>query len=148
MTSTSRTIVVDDVFPHSPQRLWLALTDGDLMTRWLMPPTGFEAVEGARFTFQTTPAGPWDGVIHCEVLEVVPNVRFSYSWKSGDAANVGYGSPLDTVVTFTLAPAEGGTRLRLEHAGFLPRNRTAYDNMSPGWEKAVRKVAGLAGDMN
>ena len=49
-----------------------------------MTPTGFEPVKGKRFTFQTTPGGAWDGVIHCEVLEVIPNERLVFSWKSGN----------------------------------------------------------------
>lgn len=66
-------IVVDEVFPHSPETIWKALTTADLMGRWLMAPTGFEPVEGRRFTYQTKPAGAWDGTIHCKVLEVKPN---------------------------------------------------------------------------
>ena len=43
-------------------------------------------MKGKRFTYQTTPAGAWDGVIHCEVLEVKPNERLVYSWKGGHEA--------------------------------------------------------------
>ncbi|MDB5949533.1 MAG: transcriptional regulator [Massilia sp.] len=34
-------------------------------------------------------------------------------WRGGDASNVGYGSPLDTVVSWTLTKVDNGTRLRL-----------------------------------
>ena len=68
----SQAIVVDEVFPHAPATVWKALTTGNLIARWMMAPRGFEPVPGNRFTFQTTPAGEWDGVIHCQVLEVVP----------------------------------------------------------------------------
>ena len=71
-----------------------------------MAPTGFEPVEGKRFTFQTKPGGDWDGVIHCRVLEVIPNGRLVYAWKGGHEDNIGYGAPLDTVVTWTLTPAK------------------------------------------
>lgn len=145
----TQTILVEDVFPHSREAIWRALTTGELIGRWLMTPTGFEPVEGCQFTFQTTAAGAWDGVIHCRVLEVVPNERFAFAWKGGHAANVGYGSPLDTVVTFTLEAASGGTRLRLAHSGFvLPRNESAYANMSKGWTKVVGTVGALAGDLH
>jgi uncharacterized protein YndB with AHSA1/START domain len=60
-------IVVEEVLPHAPETIWKALTTGELIGRWLhMTPTGFEPVKGKRFTFQTTPAGAWDGVIHCD----------------------------------------------------------------------------------
>ncbi|RDL49234.1 hypothetical protein BLJAPNOD_00331 [Ensifer sp. M14] len=134
-------IVVDEVFPHSPETIWKTLTSGALMSRWMMVPSGFEPVAGNRFTFQTTAAGEWDGVIHCKVLEVRPNERFVYAWKGGHEGNIGYGSRLDTVVTWTLSRVDGGTRLRLVHSGFVtPRNDTAFKNMSQGWTKVLSKI--------
>lgn len=141
-------IVCDEVFPHAPETVWRALTSGELMGRWLgMVPHGFAPVPGARFTYRTTPAGAWDGTILCEVLEVIPRERFAYSWTGGHPDNAGYGSALDTVVTFTLTPAEGGTRLRLVHSGFvLPTNETAYRNMSGGWNKVLGRIGEVAGE--
>jgi uncharacterized protein YndB with AHSA1/START domain len=141
----TQAIVVDEVFPHRAETLWRTLTDGALMGRWMMAPSGFSAVEGTRFTFQTTPAGPWDGVIRCQVLEVVPLERLSYSWAGGHESNAGYGSRLDTIVTWFLEPQEEGTRLRLVHAGFvLPTNETAFRNMSEGWHKVLPRLRPLA----
>ena len=142
-------IVVDEVFPHAPETIWRTLTSGKLMGRWLgMEPVGFEPpVVGNRFTYRTTPAGEWDGTIRCEVLDAIPNERFVYSWKGGHEGNVGYGAPLDTVVTFTLKKVDGGTRLRLVHSGFvLPRNDTAYRNMSGGWNKVVPRIGAITGE--
>jgi len=140
-------IVIDELFPHAPETIWKTLTSSELMGKWVrMAPSGFEPVVGNHFTYQTTPAGGWDGVIHCEVLEVIPNQLFRYSWRGGHESNVGYGAPLDTIVTFTLARAEGGTRLRMVHSGFvLPRNETAYRNMSGGWTNAVERIGAISG---
>jgi uncharacterized protein YndB with AHSA1/START domain len=81
LKSETHEIVVDEVLPHAPETIWKALTTGKLIGRWLMmTPTGFEAVKGKRFTFQTTPGGAWDGVIHCQVLEATPNERLVYSF--------------------------------------------------------------------
>jgi uncharacterized protein YndB with AHSA1/START domain len=143
----TKSIVVDEILPYPPATIWKALTSGDLIARWMMKPTGFEPVVGTRFTFQTTAAGAWDGLIRCQVVEVKPMERFAYSWKGGDAANVGYGSLLDTLVTFTLAPAEGGTRLRVVHSGFVtPTNDTAFENMSKGWSKIVTNIGTAVGN--
>jgi uncharacterized protein YndB with AHSA1/START domain len=140
MTDTQN-IVVEETVPHAPDTIWKALTVGELMGRWLMPTAGFEPVEGNRFTFTTKAAGAWDGIIQCQVLEVVPNKRLVYSWKGGHEHNVGYGAPLDTVVTFTLEPAGTGTRIRLVHAGFvLPRNEGALTNMGEGWRKIIPRL--------
>ena len=44
-------IVLNEVFPHAPETIWKALTSAQLIARWLMPPTGFEAIQGNAFTF-------------------------------------------------------------------------------------------------
>ncbi len=140
-------IVVEEVFPHAPEKIWKALTNGSLMGRWLMEATGFKPIVGNHFTMKTTPAGAWDGVIHCQVLEVKPNARFVYAWKGGHEDNTGYGAPLDTVVTWTLAGVEAGTRVRLVHSGFeLPKNETAFKGMSDGWKKVVRQLETITGE--
>src|SRR5258708_5822653 len=141
-------IVVDEVFPHAPETIWKTLTTAELMGRWLsMAPTGFEPVKGKHFTFQTTPAGAWDGIIRCQVLDVMPNERLAYAWKGGHEGNVGYGSRLDTVVTWTLSRVENGTRLRLVHSGFaLPTNGTAFKNMGEGWPKVLQRIDTIAGE--
>ena len=149
LKSDTQQIVVDEVFPHAPETLWKTLTTGELIGRWLMTPTGFEPVKGNRFTFQTQPAGAWNGLIRCEVLEAVPNERLAYSWQSGDPDNIGYGSRLDTVVTWVLTKVAGGTRLRLVHSGFVtPKNDSAFDSMSGAWPQVVRSVGTLAGELH
>jgi uncharacterized protein YndB with AHSA1/START domain len=148
LKSDTRDIVVDEVFPHAPETIWKTLTTSELIGRWLrMAPSGFEAVKGNRFTMQTTPAGAWDGVIHCEVLEAKPYERLVYTWQGGHDGNVGYGSRLDTTVTWTLSRVEAGTRLRVVHSGFvLPDNDTAFRNMGEGWKKVVPDIGTIAGE--
>jgi uncharacterized protein YndB with AHSA1/START domain len=149
LKTDTQQIVVDEVFPHVPQTIWRTLTTGELIGRWLMAPTGFEPVPGKRFTFQTKPAGAWDGVIHCEVLEAVPNERLAYAWRGGADGNVGYGSRLDTVVTWTLTQVDGGTRLRLVHSGFVtPKNDSAFNTMRGGWLKVIQSVGSIAGELH
>jgi uncharacterized protein YndB with AHSA1/START domain len=134
------------VLPHAPDVVWSALTTAELIGRWLMP-NDFAPVVGKTFTFRTKPMGGWDGVVHCEVLEVVANRRLVYSWKGGSDDNPKYGSKLDTVVTWTLAPVPGGTKLRLVHAGFRsPGNDFAFDAMSPGWGRVLDGIARVAGE--
>jgi uncharacterized protein YndB with AHSA1/START domain len=147
LKSGTQDIVIDEVFPHAPETIWKTLTSGELMGRWLMVPTGFEPVEGNRFTFQTTPAGAWDGVIHCQVMEVVPNERLAFAWKGGHESNVGYGSRLDTVVTWILSRVENGTRIRLVHSGFVtPKNDSAFKTMSEGWKTVIQRVGDISGE--
>jgi uncharacterized protein YndB with AHSA1/START domain len=143
-----RDIVVEDVLPHAPEIVWKTLTSGELISRWLMP-NDFEPVVGKRFNFKTKPMGGWDGIVHCEVLEMMPNERLVYSWKGGSDDNHAYGSRLDSVVTWTLTPVEGGTRLRLVHSGFRsPGNDFAFDAMSGGWAKVAQGIGRIASELD
>jgi uncharacterized protein YndB with AHSA1/START domain len=149
LKSDMQDIVVDEVLAHAPETIWKTLTTGELIGRWLMAPTGFEPVKGKHFTFQTKSAGAWDGIIHCQVLEVMPNERLVYAWKGGHEENVGYGSRLDTVVTWILSRAENGTRLRLVHSGFVtPKNDSALKTMGEGWKKVVPRIGDIAGEQD
>jgi uncharacterized protein YndB with AHSA1/START domain len=137
---TTRDIVVEDVLPHAPEVVWKTLTTAELIGRWLMP-NDFVAEVGKTFNFRTKPMGDWDGVVHCEVLEVVPNRKLVYSWQGGTDSNPKYGSRLDTIVTWTLTPVAGGTHLRMVHAGFRsPGNDFAFDAMSPGWGRVIQSI--------
>ncbi len=132
-----QSISLEWTLPHPPAKVWRALTEPELLARWLMQNDLRPAV-GHRFTFRQEPTPWWDGIVHCEVLELEPGRRIRYSWKSGPES-----SPLDTVVTWTLAPTpSGGTRLSLEHSGFTPKDAFAYDGAVKGWQRMVAE--GLA----
>jgi len=128
-------IVVDYDLPFPPEKVWRALTEPKLLEAWLMP-NDIRAEVGAHFTFKTQPVAGWDGIVHCEVLEVHRPYKLVYAWKGGGNGIKGYGHTLDTTVTWTLAPTETGTRLRLDHAGFQA-GAFAYEVMGKGWRGHV-----------
>ena len=141
--STTRDIVVEEVLPYPPERVWKALTTAELIGQWLMP-NDFVPMVGKCFTFKTRPIGDWDGVVQCEVLEVAPPSRLVYSWRGGTDSNnakTNYASRLDSIVTWTLQAEGSRTRLRMVHSGFRsPQNDFAYDAMSPGWGRIVGRI--------
>ena len=98
---------------HSPEKVWRALTDPELLAEWLLPAVGLKLEPGAAFTFKTQPYPGWDGTVNCRILEIDAPRKLSYAWVVGDMA-------LDTVVTFTLTPTAAGTRLSLVQSGFKP----------------------------
>lgn len=117
-----------------PEKVWRALTDPELLSEWLMP-TDMRAESGYRFTFRSQPRPGWDGIVHCEILEVIPCERLVYSWR-GSSRNEA-GQELDTTVMWTILPtSEGGTRLVLEHSGFEPEG-FAFKAMSQGWQGKI-----------
>ena len=86
----------------------------------------FQPVEGHRFSFRAEPNPHWNGIIECQVLAVEPNQRLSYSWSS---------LGLESIVTFTLTPVEGGVLLRMEQSGFRPDQEQAYQGATYGWKR-------------
>jgi uncharacterized protein YndB with AHSA1/START domain len=135
----TQAIIVEYELAHPPAKVWRALTDSKLVASWLMP-NDLRPEVGHRFTFRANPVPGWDGVCHCEVLEVKPNERLSYTWRGGSGELTNYGSRLDTVVTWTLAPTtSGGTLLRLVHSGFKPSNAYAFEIMGKGWRNMISK---------
>jgi uncharacterized protein YndB with AHSA1/START domain len=134
----TQTIAVDYDLPHPPEKVWSALTESNLLAAWLMA-NDFRPVVGHRFAFTAQPMGDWDGVVHCEVLEVVPNERLRYTWRGKNPAGEWR---LDTVVTWTLARTLEGTRLHLDHAGFQAPDRFAFEAMSKGWSGHIAERLG------
>ncbi len=117
------------IYPHSPERVWAALTDRDALEAWLMP-NDFAPVVGHRFTFLTDPAPGFDGIVRCRVLTVEEPRRLAYSWRGG---------PIDTTVTFNLEPVEGGTRLTFEQSGFAGVvARSVGWMLGQGWKRMSR----------
>jgi uncharacterized protein YndB with AHSA1/START domain len=137
-TADTRSVLIERVMPHPPEKIWRALTQGPLIEAWLMP-NDFEAVVGRKFNFRSTPMPQWNGVVDCEVLIVEPDKRLAYRW---DALGI------TTIVTFTLTPTTGGTHVRMEQSGFRPEQTANYHGATYGWQKFIagleRVAAGLA----
>ena len=113
-------VAVERHFPYAPDKIWRALTQPHLIEEWLMK-NDFSPRVGAGFELR----GDW-GTVECRVLEIAPNKTLAYSW---DALG------LESVVTWTLTPADGGTRLRMEQTGFRPDQQQAYNGAKFGWQK-------------
>jgi uncharacterized protein YndB with AHSA1/START domain len=140
----TRSIVVERVMPHPPEKIWRALTEGPLIERWLMK-NDFRPVEGHPFQFRAEPNPHWNGVTDCEVLAVEPPRRLSYRWCSSGAEKA---DGLDTVVTWTLAPADGGTLVRMEHSGVRPEDDGFYQGAGHGWRRFVDALERVASELD
>jgi uncharacterized protein YndB with AHSA1/START domain len=125
ITAENRSVVVEKEFAHPPEKVWRALTEGDLIKQWLME-NDFQPVVGRSFQFRAEPVPGWNGVIDCEVLLAEPYERLSYSWGT-----MGMG----TVVAWTLTPTPSGTLVRMEHSGFGADQDANYKGATYGWRK-------------
>ncbi len=97
-------------FPVPIERVWHALTDPEMIERWLMKPDGYEARVGVRFTLGEAPRDGCGGQVECEVLELSPPRRIVWSWR-------GVEDPATTRLIIELEDGEDGTRLTLSHTG-------------------------------
>jgi uncharacterized protein YndB with AHSA1/START domain len=140
-TAKSQTESVSFEFdlPHSPQKVWRALTDPALLAEWLLPVVNHKLEPGAAFAFQAPPQPGWDGVVKCRFREIDPQRKLSWAWVVGD---------IDTVVTFTLTPTGAGpggvgTRLSLVQSGFKPDQKAAFGGARYGWKMMSGKLIDL-----
>ncbi len=133
----TRSVVIERQMPQPPEKVWRALTEGGLIEQWLMK-NDFRPVVGHRFQFRMTPVQGWDGVIDGEILAAEPHERLSYTWST---------MGMDSVVTWTLMPTEGGVLVRMEHSGFRPEQEREYQGANYGWQNFIgaleKVVAGL-----
>jgi uncharacterized protein YndB with AHSA1/START domain len=120
---------------HSPELVWKYLTDAKLLSEWLME-NDIQPVVGHKFQFRTKPVPGFDGNVYCEVLEIIPTKKLSYSWKGGPRKGT---ITLDSVVTWTLVKRGACTELTIEHTGFEGlKNFVGYLFMNSGWRKIIR----------
>lgn len=144
-TENTRSLVFERQMPHSPEKVWRALTQSWLIGEWLMA-NDFVAEVGRRFTFRAKPLPGWSGVVNCEVLSVEAPHLLSYRWGDGSESESG----LVTVVTWTMTPRGGGTLVRMEQSGFRPTDERGHERMGQGWplilERLDQVVAELDGE--
>ena len=119
---------------HSPEKVWRALTDPDLLAEWLLPVIGLDLEPGAAFTFKTQAYPGWDGTVNCRFVEIEPLRKLSYTWT------VPF---LDTVVTFTLTPTALGTRLSIVQSGFTADQKRESGGARYGWKMMGGKLVDL-----
>ena len=135
MTDTY-TIRTDQFLPYTPTQVWKALTDPDLLAKWLMP-NDFQLVVGHHFTFKNVPipAVKFEGTVYCEVLDFEVGRKLRFSWVDRGEEN-----GLNSIVTWRLESEGNGTHLYLEHEGFDPNHPLqlkGYQMMSEGWSRIV-----------
>lgn len=102
-------VSLDYQFTSSIEQVWNALTDSDMLAKWIWA-NDFKPVVGHTFQFRTEPSEWWDGIVDCEVLEVDEPHLLSYTWLSAGES---------TTVTWTLKEESDGTvHLHFDQSGF------------------------------
>ena len=135
-TETS-SVILERTFAHPPLKVWRAITQSDLIAKWLMD-NDFEPSEDHRFQFRTDPNPYWSGIVDGEVRAVEPEQRLVYTWLSDG---------VDTVVELTLREAQGGTLLRVEHSGFRKNQCGPLRGAESGWRRFFGQLSQVVDSM-
>jgi NAD(P)-dependent dehydrogenase (short-subunit alcohol dehydrogenase family)/uncharacterized protein YndB with AHSA1/START domain len=132
--------------PLLPDRIYRAWTEQ--LDRWFAAPGSVSMTPqvGAPWFFETEfaaePGGPTRRHPHYgRFLSLVPDRLIETTWVTGNDGTAG----AETVVTVELAPADGGTRVQLTHAGFA--DAAACERHRAAWAELLESLAGrLPGD--
>jgi uncharacterized protein YndB with AHSA1/START domain len=153
--TTMTAVHLQRTFPASPQRLYRAWLDPEVLSRWL-------AVGGRRVTraevdervggvlriWQSGPDGEADGGgFEAELLELVPDERLVFLWRfvGPDRA---FDPSHDSRLTISLRPVgDGATELTLTHErleNFAAAMPEVAVHIETGWQLALDELAGAA----
>jgi len=120
---------------HAPAaKVWQAITDKAEMKIWYFDLAEFKAQVGFQFQFSGGPDPEVQYLHLCEVTEVIPEKKLTYSWRyDGYAGN--------SFVTFELFEQGTDTLLKLTHTGLetFPAENTdfAKKNFVEGWTHII-----------
>jgi uncharacterized protein YndB with AHSA1/START domain len=124
----------ETVVSASRARVWRALTDPSELSTWFRCTLSVKDFRvGEMVNGVSTYPGHEGTAFTLEIVEKVPQERFSWRWHPGHAD---VGDP-PTTVTFILEEVPGGTRIRVTESGFerisLERRAKAFEGNSKGW---------------
>ena len=126
--------VIERVYNAPIDKVWKAITDKNDMKKWYFDIAEFKAEKGFEFEFTATDKN----VVYrhlCQITEVVPGKKLSYSWRYDKQPGISY-------VTFELFPEGSSTRLKLTHTGlesFPATQDYARENFIKGWNHIIGK---------
>ncbi len=127
-------IVVEKTYDANRSTVWRALTDKNEMKKWYFDLEEFKAEPGFAFTFSAGPSPELQYVHFCEVIEVIPEQKLSYSWRYE-------GYPGNSIVSFDLSDKGDKTILKLTHEGVesFPEenNDLSRSKFEEGWNQIL-----------
>lgn len=130
----NKSIVLERLFDAPVKKVWKALTHKDDMKCWYFDLEDFQCKVGFKFQFMGESNKGIKYLHLCEVTEVIPNQKLTYSWRYEGYSGISF-------VTFELFKQGNKTLLRLTHAGIesFPHENTdfALHNFEKGWEAII-----------
>lgn len=131
---SDKIVLMERVFNANKKLVWRAITEKELMKQWYFDLKEFKAVIGFKFDFT---GGHEDGIQYkhlCEITEVIPEQKLTYSWKYEGYEGISY-------VTFELFDENKNTKVKLTHTGIgtFPSSNPdfAIPNFEEGWNQII-----------
>lgn len=135
MASTTP-FTIERVYNAPVARVWQAITDNEKMKHWYFELKEFKPEVG--FVFEFVGGDEKQQYLHrCEVTEVVPEKKLSYTWTYPEKTSV------ISEVTFELFPEGNKTRLKLTHKGIenfqadVKDPNFAPESFAAGWTAII-----------
>ena len=130
----SKDLIIERIFNAPIEQVWKALIEKDLMKQWYFDLEEFKPKVGFTFQFTGGPS-PEKQYLHlCEITQVVPNQKLSYTWRYA-----GYEG--NSLVSFELFEEGNKTLLKLTHSGLETFPKTnpdlAVHNFEEGWNSIL-----------
>lgn len=127
--------VIERIFNAPIEKVWNAITDKNEMKQWYFDLKEFKAEVGFEFRFYAgDDKKQWLHI--CEITEVFPGKKLSYSWRYDGYAGISY-------VTFELFEEGEKTRLKLTHSGLesfpIDEPGLKKQNFVEGWTQIIGK---------
>ncbi len=124
-------VIIEKRLAAPAGQVWKAITDKDSMKEWYFKPDAFIPEPGFRFQFFGE-GKEGEKYLHlCEVTEVIPGKKISYSWRYEGYEGISY-------VSFELFADGNHTTLVLTHSGLesfpdIANKPFAKENFEEGW---------------
>jgi len=139
MTTTidDRVLVVERTLPATPEKVFDAWVDPNLLVQWWGP----EGMDIPQHALDVRVGGAWEttmrnsegGEVVCsgvyKIIERPHRLVFTWAWRQPDGSR---GHETDIEVTFT--PVEGGTKMTLDQRTFTDAKER--DNHGMGWNSS------------
>jgi uncharacterized protein YndB with AHSA1/START domain len=142
---SSKNVIVEGTYNADISSVWNAITVKELMKQWYFDLKEFRAEIGFKFEFM---GGPENGIQYkhlCEITEVIPEQKLSYSWKYEGYEGISF-------VTFELFKENNTSKVKLTHTGIksFPSSNPDFDihNFEEGWKQIIKTSLQLFLDKN
>lgn len=149
LTITHSTFVIERSLRATPERVFAALSQPEKKKVWYTAGRAIGLEEFAmdcrpgghdRALFRFTAESPFPGTLllyETTYLDVVPNQRIVYAY----AMSIGGRCVSGSLVTFELAPAEGGTELTFTEQGAYFEGADGEAMREAGWNRLLDSLA-------